>query len=123
KSILQRDGSRYPEIILVSRHALGKVAVKPAIEHAQLGFETAQDQEMLEYLGRLRHKIGIEQIRHQRRKPGMQIVSPLPDREHANADQYLPSQRAGPVPRLPHGLRPLTNSSPSECQICWNNSA
>src|SRR5216684_643748 len=48
---------------------------------------------------------------------GMQIISPLPDRKHGGADQRLPKQCTGGSTR-PHRLRPLTNSSPSECQIC-----
>jgi hypothetical protein len=71
EGILQRDGSRNPEIILIPHHALGKIAVEPPVEYTQLGFEAAQDQKVLEYLGRLRHKIRVKQVRYQGWKSGM----------------------------------------------------
>ncbi|MGY4300263.1 hypothetical protein ACVWXN_008358 [Bradyrhizobium sp. i1.4.4] len=115
--VLQGDGGRDPEIVLGSRHAAGEFAIEPAVEHAELGLEAAQDQEVLEDVGRLGHEIGVEQIRHQPGKAAVQIVPPLPDRQEADADQHLPCERSAGAARAPHGLRPLMNSSPSECQI------
>ena len=49
----------------------------------------------------------------------MQVPAPLPDRERAEPEGDLPEQRRKP----PHTVRPLANSSPSECQMRENSSA
>src|SRR5262249_12684797 len=48
--VLQGHGGGHPKIILIARQTIGEVAVHPAIEHAQLGLDAAQDQEIIEYL-------------------------------------------------------------------------
>src|SRR5262249_29768562 len=77
--ILQRDCRGDPEIVLISRQAFHEITVQPSVDEPHLGFDAAQDQEILENVRWLRDEIGVEQVGYQPGQSYMKIVSPLPD--------------------------------------------